>query len=194
VKTKKVIELLQKADPSGENEVCVDNMDIYSIHSEPAYWNGTQQVLERNESDPGYNVVSAKYKTSGTKIVIQPLSILDAICNEPYLQIDYSELSDSNRDATIKHNQEHAEWIKNLENRLLKLSFIEWAKEKISKITANEVEMKSEAETFFEDRLLHESKIPQILKHSQHESAKIYWESKFEISIENGFLEIKDKQ
>lgn len=51
MKTKKLIELLNQCDPSGELEVCLDNIDICSVGREPAYYDGALQVLIRNDKD-----------------------------------------------------------------------------------------------------------------------------------------------
>jgi hypothetical protein len=79
MKTKDLIELLQQADPSGEEHVCVGNTDIFSVITFPAYYDGKQEILIRDESKKeGYNVVGGMIRGSGVKIQIQTLSIQEA--------------------------------------------------------------------------------------------------------------------
>lgn len=79
MKTKKLIELLQEADPSGERECVVGNHDILDVSAEPGYWDGAYEVLIREEENPFYNVIGAKITTKGIKVVINTLSIKSAI-------------------------------------------------------------------------------------------------------------------
>ena len=79
MKTKKLIELLQKEDPSGELEVCVGNEDIFSLETMPAYWDGVLEILDRDWSCEYYNVIGATYTSSGKKLNIRTLGIGDAI-------------------------------------------------------------------------------------------------------------------
>lgn len=88
MKTKRLIELLQKADPEGEAECCVGNQDIFTVYPEPAYWDGRLQVLKRDESNPYYNVIGAQITGAGTKISIRTLSIEDAIFENPELPVE----------------------------------------------------------------------------------------------------------
>ena len=62
MKSKELIRLLQEEDPSGEVEVCVQNFDILGIHTEPAYWDGSLQVLMRDASKPP--IIKPKKKLS----------------------------------------------------------------------------------------------------------------------------------
>jgi len=48
MKSKKLIELLQAEDPTGEIEVCIGNQDVFCLESKPAYWDGCPQILIRN--------------------------------------------------------------------------------------------------------------------------------------------------
>jgi hypothetical protein len=95
MKTKKLIELLNEADPSGELECCVGNRDIFSVYTDPAYWDGRLEVLIRDEANPYYNVVGAKITAKGNKVVIRGLGIDDAIWENPELPVDLSDCSDN---------------------------------------------------------------------------------------------------
>ena len=89
MKTKKLIRLLKEADPSGEEECCVENLDIFSVEPWPAHYDGRLQVLSRDPKiKPFYNVTGGKYVATGTKIMITPLSIEDAIFEDPELPIE----------------------------------------------------------------------------------------------------------
>lgn len=79
MKTKKLIELLQEADPSGERECVVGSHDILDVSAEPGYWDGAYEVLIREENNPYYNVIGAKITTKGIKVVIDTLSIKNAL-------------------------------------------------------------------------------------------------------------------
>ena len=96
MKTKELIHRLQEADPSGEMDCCVSNADIFFVDVEPAYWDGCLQVLIRDPAkSPYYDVVGAKYVSSGKKLVIRPLSISDAIFENEKLPVDYEDLAPS---------------------------------------------------------------------------------------------------
>jgi hypothetical protein len=79
MKTKELIRLLQEADPSGEIECCVGNEDIYFVACEPAYYDGTLQVLIRDKSKKDYNIIGAEFRRDGYKIQFHCQSIEDAI-------------------------------------------------------------------------------------------------------------------
>jgi hypothetical protein len=105
MKSKELIRLLQEEDPSGEVEVSVGNRDIFSLHTEPSYWDGRAQLLIRDYSkDPYYNVVGAKYTSRGSKVVITAMGVTDAILNNPDLPVDYSEVGneDTAKRYTVK--------------------------------------------------------------------------------------------
>ena len=79
MKTKDLIEQLQAEDPSGEMEVCVDNVDIHFITTETSYWDGPSQILIRDSKlSPFYNIVGGTMNFEGSKIQIHTLTIKDA--------------------------------------------------------------------------------------------------------------------
>jgi hypothetical protein len=88
MKTKTLIKLLQEADPTGEEEVCVGNQDILCVEQEPAYYDGCLQVLERDESKECYNVTGVRYVRDGNKISITPYGVVDAIWDNPEVPVD----------------------------------------------------------------------------------------------------------
>jgi hypothetical protein len=91
MKTKDVIAMLQKEDPSGEIDVCVGNVDISFISREAAYYDGSQQVLIRNESG---RAIGGKYKRQGDKVQIHLLPFSTLLWDKTEINIDYSELGE----------------------------------------------------------------------------------------------------
>lgn len=90
MKVKKLIELLQEFDDDGE--VCIltedGNVDIFNIQEMEGYWDGAYQVLDRDWECKYYNIIGAKYRTDGSKIVIKPMGIEDALLDNPDLPIE----------------------------------------------------------------------------------------------------------
>jgi hypothetical protein len=95
MKTKKLIELLMKEDPSGEAECCIGNNDIHFVEIVPAYYDGRLEILNRDESLPYYNIVGGKITSRGMKIFINPLSLADVLLEDPEVPIDLSECQDN---------------------------------------------------------------------------------------------------
>jgi len=87
MKTKKLIELLQSEDPTGEDEVLVGNTDILCLEGKPGYWDGCKEVLVRDWNKDCYNVIGAEYSSEGSKISIRTLSIEDAVYQNPDLPV-----------------------------------------------------------------------------------------------------------
>ena len=152
MKTKTLIKLLQDADPSGEEEVCVQNVDILSVHVEPAYYDGRLQVLERKPDTDYYDVIGAKYRSDGIKVVITPLSITSAICEDTTLKVDYSGLltEDSRNRAKESHDNLRV-WHKNMENSLEEEWFVSWTKEKAELLTEDLEDVEDIAKTAFKE-------------------------------------------
>ena len=87
MKTNELIRQLQLADPGGELEACVDNIDIHFVSREPAYYDGKLEVLIRDPKEKYYNICGAEFRREGYKIQIQTLSIRDALWENPDLPI-----------------------------------------------------------------------------------------------------------
>lgn len=102
MKTKDLIRELQEADPFGEMECCVQNSDIHFVDLEPAYYDGYLQVLKRSDSKY-YNIIGAKYTSQGSKVVIHPLSISDAIFEQEDLPVEFEDLSPGNAEYYRQH-------------------------------------------------------------------------------------------
>lgn len=125
VKTKKLIELLQKVDPTGETEVCVGNYDILQIFPSPAWYDGSLQVLIRDERLlPLYDVIGGKFVRNGDKIVIETLSIQDVLLDDPGSVIKYDEWKDDSDESRVKKWREDGfELEKEIEKIKTKLMF-----------------------------------------------------------------------
>lgn len=92
MKSKEVIRMIQELDPTGEKEVCVDNVDILDIELEPAFWDGCLQRLVRDpKKAPFYDVIGGEYISEGDKISIRPYSIRDAIMQNPELPVSFKK-------------------------------------------------------------------------------------------------------
>lgn len=126
MKTKELIRQLNEADPTGENECVVNNVDIFFVSHEPAYYDGRAEMLIRDETNKYYNVVGAKVRCNGTKIQIHLHSIEDAILSHPDLPVDLSEL----------HDRSLKEW-----------------EENISSLRAESIKIKEDVERWFNDEM-----------------------------------------
>jgi len=62
MKTKKLIEMLQKADPSGEHEVSVQGIDIGAVYIESGYYDGAYQIISTDDDN---NIIKAKITDKG---------------------------------------------------------------------------------------------------------------------------------
>lgn len=89
MKTKKLIELLQKEDPSGEGEVLIPtedgNVDIHFIDTVEGYWDGSKQIMVRDKEND--SIIGAEYRSDGMKIRILTMGIRDALLDNPDLPI-----------------------------------------------------------------------------------------------------------
>lgn len=121
VKTKELIKQLQEVDPSGELHACVGNVDIHFVSLEPAYWDGRQEILMRDESEQFYNIIGAKITSEGNKVQIHTLSIDDAIFNNPGLPVDIDvtneEWEKRYKQAVLKWRREAVEIWEEIETK-----------------------------------------------------------------------------
>lgn len=154
MKSRELIRWLQEEDPSGETEVSVGNHDIYSLHTEPAYWDGRLQLLTRDDSKkPYYDVVGAKYTASGSKIVITAMGVADAIWNDADLPVDYSEAGNEETANRYRENDDKTRaQVRDVELRGDMDSFYGWVKKKMATINPGE-DCRSEADEFYEHNL-----------------------------------------
>lgn len=108
MKSKDVIKMLQKVDPSGETEVCVGNEDIYFAESKPAYWDGVLQVLIRDPKLSGcYNVEGVEFRSDGDKIELHVLSYSDVLLNDVDARMEYaSEYAERHEKESVEDTRE----------------------------------------------------------------------------------------
>jgi hypothetical protein len=200
VKTKEVIRLLQQEDPSGEEEVCVGNVDVHFITSEPAYYDGALQVLLRDPAkEPYYNIVGGKYIRTGKKVVIHTLSISDAISNagaDGQFTVDYSQLCSDQAMATKKAHDDLREWHRELDVRFEWEYFLRWIVQKAETLTADLEDVKDQARTFFEKHVSPNDPLPEggiPLGESYVSVREAQWETRFSVVMEEGFFHVKLK-
>jgi hypothetical protein len=154
VKTKDLIKELQEADPTGELEVCVNNVDIFTVTPEPAYWDGKLQVLKRDPAlKPYYDVVGAKYVTSGCKINIDPMSITDLLWSEPEAEIDYSDIPEHSRARYEESDNKTRQAARNVERKVAMDAFYRWVKKQTEEIRPGGEDCRHSADYFFEKHL-----------------------------------------
>lgn len=95
MKTRELIEWLQKEDPTGELEACVNNVPIYTVERQPAYYDGPLQMLIQDESKkPYYNIVGFKVTHKGQKVKLMTMDVGDCLIDNPDLPVDLTELAD----------------------------------------------------------------------------------------------------
>jgi hypothetical protein len=160
MKTKELIKQLLDADPSGEREVCVGNVDIFFVEKMPAFYDGRLQVLQRDENLKGYNIVGAKLVSSGLKINIHTMSIFDALWDNPNLPIDYSDLS---QECAVRYKESHEktrQQVLDCENKIEVSYFVDFVKTKADKITDDMDGVVERARLFFEENLSPKDPIP----------------------------------
>lgn len=157
MKSKELIKQLQEIDPTGEEEVCVDNVDIFTLTSKPAYWDGRLQLLIR---DPKlvdcYDVIGAKYVVGGSKIVISPMSVTDVLWDDPEAFIDYSELEKGMPYSVDRYRVADDATRKVSRNVTLKVemdAFYRWVKKKAEEIRPGGDECRGTSDYFFEKHL-----------------------------------------
>ena len=117
MKTKELIRQLQKADPSGEMDCCIGNVDIHFVNVSPSYYDGCKQVLIRDEKNPFYNIIGAKVVSEGQKVVLHELSIKSILWDDPDSPIEYDEYSERNyKEMYDAVREEVREFIIEMEN------------------------------------------------------------------------------
>lgn len=208
MKTKDLIEALQEADPTGEEEVSVGNADIFYVAPDPAYWDGCQEVLLRDPSKRNYNVVGAKYRCNGTKIVIHTLSVEGAIENNPHMQVDFSELEGNYPSGYQRYTELVEEWRKStIEIRMSveREHFCQWVHRQLGlKSYSDEIDKK--AKEFFAAHLSWEDPMPKHLNEykedgkggkylpSWNDRREMQWSEDIEVNQNGDQLDIKKCQ
>jgi hypothetical protein len=196
MKTKDLIAALQKADPSGELECCVGNVDIHFVDTEPAYYDGSLQVLIRDESKkPYFDIVGGKYVDKGTKVVIHTFALSDLIFDFPDAKIDLSELSEGRRQRYEEHINKTRQKSLDIHNEIECGYFVKHIKNRVSEFTG-ETDIENLAKDFFAKNLQWDNPLPTDIPwqgNSYVDRRNIQWEREIEV-ITNGIdIEIRRK-
>ena len=154
MKTKDLIAELQEADPSGELEVCVENIDIFTVTTEPAYWDGRLQLLMRDPAKkPYFDVVGGRYVSSGHKVVISPMSITDVLWDNPEAEIDYGGLG-ANAERYRASDDKTRKASRDVELKVEMDAFHGWAKKQADAIRPeNSDRCRGASDSFYEKHL-----------------------------------------
>lgn len=157
MKTKELVKLLMLADPTGEEECCIGNSDIISVERMPAYYDGCLQVLERDKTNPNYNVIGAKYVGNGIKINIVPYTIFE---NEN-LPITFENISQSKIEYYQTLIAKHRKTVYTLQEKSERDYFIEhMTKRLVDSEDFDLDEVEQTAREFFNANLSYKDPIP----------------------------------
>lgn len=186
MKTKDLIAELQRVDPSGEIECCIENGDIWSINVEPAYYDGRLQVFQFDEER---RPISAKRVSKGEKVVLSPIYISRVIGSDYNLHIEYEDEADRIRHEHI--DQEHARRDEQTNIDLDRDAFADWVFRKIQ--TIRKVPMgwvdriKEKAYGFFDDHKMGpDSPFIEIrMGKSYNDCREEYFEDRFFVDWDN---------
>lgn len=192
MKTKDLIRVLMELDPSGEEQVCVGNSDIHYVDRLPAYYDGTMQVLLRDNSKWGYSIVGGKYVRSGVKISIVDRSIEDALWDDPDMPVDYSELSPNSQVEYRQRHEEIKRKVAEIETECEWENFWKWVQEKQPEAKAHE----PVAKAFFNVHISRKDPLPngRVLEgHSYNTTRQVQWNKKYNVTFSTSGLEIKCK-
>ncbi len=174
MKTKDLIEALQEADPTGEVECCVDNVDIHFVGREPAFYDGKLQLLIRDESNPYYNIIGAKYVSKGDKVVIHPLTFEDAISNDPALPIDYSEVTNGAAELRDRDDKWRND-VRDIEQGIERDHFVKFAPKFVDKSITDLAGLAESATQFFNSRLSSQDPFPPFSNEKKFSEKHNYW-------------------
>ncbi len=114
--SKELIAALQKEDPEGNLEVCVENKDIYFVEYKQAYWDGRLQRLihDPDLKNKGYSIIGGKVTSRGMKLELHVMGIEDIIMDNPDVPIDLSELEERDRQEWEKCIAEWRQEVKDI--------------------------------------------------------------------------------
>ncbi len=182
MKTKDLIKMLQREDPTGEEHCCVGNVDISWVGNEPAYWDGNQQIILYNEKG---EIIGGKYHRNGQKIQIHIAPFSDLIWDrQEDFVIDYSELCDERKVAYKKNHDKIISDSKALDLELDLEYFVKHIKERVEKIMDNDEGVEEAAKNFYMKNLNPYIKIPEdipVLGNSFVGRRNIQWGRELEV-------------
>ncbi len=190
MKTKELIRLLQEEDPTGEEHVVVGNVDISGVCKEPAYWDGSAQMIIRDEKG---TPIGGKYCREGNKIQISTLDFNTLIWDRPDIPMDYSELDEARQKSYAENHAKVRQKAKDCDYELELENFTKWA---LSKTTQNTELVKVVAKNFFDGNLTPYDDMPPdipIIGESWNSRRHKQWDQQLEVSLDMGFT-IKRKE
>lgn len=204
MKTKEIIERLQELDPAGELECCVDNQSIFSIHVEPAYWDGCLETIQRDSSKRGYNVIGCKIVSGGEKVSFDVHSIQDAIFHNDEVPVEFDG---DHTEMKYKDWVEEQRRVSRQVSHSVDLdSFCRYIKKKAAELnhTLSEDEVYVAAQWFYVQNLYFKDKLDDDIVHanftgndgktcyySWNERKEMQWDRDLKITIEDNKLCIK---
>jgi hypothetical protein len=120
MKSKELIRLIQEADPTGEEHVCIQNVDIWHVSEEPAYYDGALHVVDRDEDE---RPTRGRRIRTGKKINITPLSVSDGFDYSGY-EVEY--LTEADRERYEHLDIEHRRQDKAIKIDVDRTHFANW--------------------------------------------------------------------
>lgn len=101
MKVRELIEQLQECDPEAHVETA--GGPAWFVATLPAYYDGSHVQLVTDPNTKFYNVLGFKITDEGSKVVIYPHDIQDAMLDNPEIPIDLSGLIGPRRSSAEKH-------------------------------------------------------------------------------------------
>lgn len=86
MKTRELIEMLQKEDPSGEMECTIGNAPVSNVYRNPGYWDGCLQKFEKDEKG---RISAGMFCSGETKVCLRSLSIWDMVASYTDMPVKY---------------------------------------------------------------------------------------------------------
>lgn len=145
MKTNKLIELLQKLDPTGELNVWCDGKDITEGNSMPAHYDGYNAVIEYDEES-----FSVHYNTKYRKVELESMSIIDVIKYDTEVNIDYTGLDEDRIQRYRTHHDKLRQKEYDFQTDFDFRSFLEFCASKAGKTGKNLDGLYSSVKTFFD--------------------------------------------
>lgn len=185
---------MQEADPSGELECCVGNIDILDVIKLPAYFDGALQIINQDEEG---NIISAKCTKLGHKVSLYARSIDDIMfeynLNDlPVTFEGFSEESEkSYRQSIDKDREEHIK----INNDIEQSHFNQWVEKKLGDKSNDMTEWISNR--FAQKNIFASDPLPDDLKtkvnKSWAERREIQWEREIEFHWDDYKLTLRKK-
>lgn len=206
MKTKDLIDKLKEADPSGDLECCIGNCDIIGIHTDPGYWDGCLQVLERDEKG---RIKGGKYCSGQTKVVIRTYSIRDFVVDNNNFKVSYDgDYARKHYEPMIK---EAREWSDKLHDDVEKGMFVKYMVRRTNDqyCDLDEEEIVEAAKEFYDANLNYRDEMPKDVLHTKKKKKhgdtvydvipswcdrrEMQWDREVHLTLENGKLKVVKK-